>query len=328
MDEHNDDIETSNEPGDDFGNRLHVEQEPDIDDNIGNRLSPVAEEPHIDDDIGNRALGSGPAPSEGSGGGRRRGGRSRGRRRGGKGGQASTESQARQRGGDDDNSRRRGGGRRRDFERAPVSEYVLKSDPEDKRSKALEICTEVLRLCQREAEVSANLVDEAGQPKVVVMVDEADSQNALFTRNSAALSALNFLTNKVVNRFPDDRIRLVVHTSSGSAPSRRRERLATEDSEAIAAMALRLADLAVQNKQVLSVAPMRSELRRVIHVSLENHDTVITMSEGEGAFRKLLIVPKSMLPMTAETPRAAQDVAAPIIEANTDSDQQSSPEAE
>ena len=279
------------EPGDSVGNRYHYEEtQQEVDDDIGNRLSPSAPDVQLDDDIGNRAQQENDGPQRARGQGRRRNKRKNDRPLNSN---------------DRDRDQRRGGHRprRNSFARAPITEYVLKSDPEDKRSRAEEICTEIVRLSQREAQVSAELVDENGQPKVVVMVAESDPNNALFTRNSAALSALNFLTNKVVNRFPDDRIRLVVHTNSGSGPGRRRERVDEAERQATEAMAQDLAAQAVKTKRILSVAPMRSELRRVIHLLLENHEQVTTMSEGEGAFRKLLIVPKSMLPEQDEPPQ-------------------------
>ncbi len=302
----------SDEPGDSLGNRYQEEQAPEIDDDIGNRLAPVEAEAHIDDDIGNRAQ----APERAL----QRQGRGRGRGRGRRNNKRKADGEQRGRSRRDGRSDgRRGAGRsqRQRHERAPHSEYVLKSDPEDKRSKALETCTEIVRLCQREAQVTAELVDENGQPKVVVMVSENDSENALFMRNSAALSALNFLTNKVVNRFPDDRIRLVVHTSSGSAGGRRRERVSDEERQATEAMARELAAQAVRTGRILSVAPMRSELRRVIHLSLEKHDDVVTMSEGEGAFRKLLIVPRSMIPQAEpeESTASAQSDGAGDVDA-------------
>lgn len=312
------DYSPADESGDNMGNNFHQETAPDIDDNIGNRLSPSTPEVHIDDDIGNRAPvenhGSGRGRSQGRGRNRRnndRSARGRGRSRG--------RDQDREQGRNQDRNQGRGGGRprRNSFERAPITEYVLKSDPEDKRSKAEEICTEIVRLSQREAQVSAELVDENGQPKVVVMVAESDPNDALFARNSAALSALNFLTNKVVNRFPDDRIRLVVHTNSASSSGRRRERVDEAERQATEAMAKDLAEQALKTQRILSVAPMRSELRRVIHLFLENHELVTTMSEGEGAFRKLLIVPKSMLPEQEAAPQAQESQKADSTQADS-----------
>lgn len=291
-------------PGDNIGNLRPSDDDLVADDNIGNRRDPN-EEQFVADDIGNRTEQRGRPPRGqggpgGRGGGGGTGGGGRGRRRG--------RRRPRQ-----DREQTRGPSRPMPAE--PPARYVLKSDPEEKRAAAERVCGEIVRLCQRQAEVKAELVEESGQPKVVVVVTEQGDDSPLFTRNSAALSALNFLTNKVVNRFPDDRIRLVVHVHSvgGPPPSERAPREPRQRDAATEAMALRLAEHAVRVNRVLSIAPIRSDLRRVVHVTLESNPDVVTMSEGEGAFRKLLIVPRALLKRGREEERA--ETAAPVPEA-------------
>jgi hypothetical protein len=89
--------------------------------------------------------------------------------------------------------------------------YTLKSDPEVKREAALKAVEEVLRNAGRAAaKASARVVQEPSGPRVVVEVDDKAGDGPLFPRGSAALLALTFLVNKIINRFPDDRIRLSV----------------------------------------------------------------------------------------------------------------------
>ncbi|MFH1810799.1 MAG: R3H domain-containing nucleic acid-binding protein [Pseudomonadota bacterium] len=298
------------EPDDNIGNRVRQADENALADDIGNRRRPTDEGPHIDDDIGNRqhrgggrpgpsqSQSQGPSQGQGPAGGKRR---RRRRRRGDGRGDGRVEGRSEAPGAE---RAPRPARSRDDDDDGPSTNYVLKSDPEVKRASAEDVCRAIVKLCQREATIQAELVEESGQPKVVVLVSEQGSDAPLFTRNSAALSALNFLTNKVVNRFPDDRIRLVVHVQhaagvGSSAGGPRSATLAGPEEEALRSMALKLADHAVKANRVLSLAPMKSDARRIVHVTLETHPDVVTMSEGEGGARKLLVVPRAKLPEAA-----------------------------
>jgi hypothetical protein len=88
--------------------------------------------------------------------------------------------------------------------------YQLKSDPEDKRKAALAATLEILKHAGRSGDVTAKVVQETHGPRVVVEIADKGTDGPLFARSSAALSALTFLVNKIINRYPDDRIRLSI----------------------------------------------------------------------------------------------------------------------
>lgn len=110
-----------------------------------------------------------------------------------------------------------------DFEEDDRFEYVLKSDPEQKRKDAHEAVANVLAGAGREAVVKSRVLDDDNRPKVIVTIEEKGpaasldaerrgegSEEPLFVLGNAALMSLNYLVNKIVNRFPDDRIRLAI----------------------------------------------------------------------------------------------------------------------
>lgn len=110
-----------------------------------------------------------------------------------------------------------------DFEEDDRFEYVLKSDAQSKCDAAREAVHSVLMYAQREAIVEARVIEDRDRPKVVVTIDEKgpaaslaaeqrseSADQPLFVLGNAALMALNYLVNKVVNRYPDDRIRLAI----------------------------------------------------------------------------------------------------------------------
>jgi hypothetical protein len=114
-----------------------------------------------------------------------------------------------------------------DFEEDDRFDYTLKSTPEQKRAEALRFVDDVLRECGRNAIVQARIIEDGDKPKLLVTIEEkgpharlpaeripGDASEPLFVMGNAALMSLNYLVNKVVNRYPDDRIRLAVLPAS------------------------------------------------------------------------------------------------------------------
>ncbi len=110
-----------------------------------------------------------------------------------------------------------------DFDEDDRFEYVLSSDPEQKRLAAEGTVKSILEKSGRLAEVRSVLLKNDSRLCVLVVMDEQGlhprissgnrSENAdkpLFVRGSVELTALNFIVNKIVNRYPNDRIRLAV----------------------------------------------------------------------------------------------------------------------
>ena len=110
-----------------------------------------------------------------------------------------------------------------DFEEDDRFEYTLKTPADQKRADAERCVREIVEAAGRDATVAARLIEDGTRPKVLVTVEErgpastlpperraANASDALFAMGNAALSSLNYLANKVVNRFPDDRIRLAI----------------------------------------------------------------------------------------------------------------------
>ena len=114
-----------------------------------------------------------------------------------------------------------------DFEEDDRFDYTLKSTPEQKRAEALRFVDDVLRESGRNAIVQARIIEDGDKPKLLVTIEEKgphgklpaerippDASEPLFVMGNAALMSLNYLANKVVNRYPDDRIRLAVLPAS------------------------------------------------------------------------------------------------------------------
>lgn len=110
-----------------------------------------------------------------------------------------------------------------DFEEDDRFEYTLKTTAEQKRADAETCVRDIVTQAGRDATVVARLIEDGTRPKVLVTVEErgaaaslpaerraASAAEPLFVMGNGALMSLNYLVNKIVNRFPDDRIRLAI----------------------------------------------------------------------------------------------------------------------
>jgi len=100
-------------------------------------------------------------------------------------------------------------------------------------------------------------------------------------KKGMTLDALQFLLNKIVNRFPDGRRHVVV--DSGDYRERH--------DNGLISMARREAKRVVTEGEVVTLEPMSARDRRVIHLSLAKFEGVTTASQGQGMQRRIQIMP-------------------------------------
>ena len=62
--------------------------------------------------------------------------------------------------------------------------------------------------------------------------------------------------------------------------------------DSLVELAHRLGEKAIRTRKTITVDPMSPHDRRIIHLTLGSVPGVTTRSEGEGAFRRLLIIPQ------------------------------------
>ncbi len=145
-----------------------------------------------------------------------------------------------------------------------------------KAEEAREVLEDILEFMDLEADVDLREDDE----KIILDVSGPDSGRAI-GKKGQTLDALQFLVNKIVNRFPDGRRHIVV--DSGDYRDRH--------DKGLEAMARREAKRAVEMGKVITLKPMSARDRRVIHLSLAKFEGVSTASQGEGMQRRIQIIP-------------------------------------
>jgi spoIIIJ-associated protein len=176
---------------------------------------------------------------------------------------------------------------------APVRESrpaVSLNPPSEKGPAAKKVMQDILRLIGLEGEVTF----EENEESVLLNVSGSEYE-VIVGKDGEVLGALQFLVNKIVNRFPDDR-KLVVLDAEGFRG--RRE-------QTLGRLARRLGDKAVSSGKVIRLSPMAAQDRRLIHLALRDNRKVSTRSEGGGNFRRLLIIPAGFAGLPAEAPQSA-----------------------
>jgi spoIIIJ-associated protein len=106
--------------------------------------------------------------------------------------------------------------------------------------------------------------------------------NNLIGRRGETLASLQYITRLIASRQLQRRANVIIDVDGYK--SRR--------SQMLRGLALRMADQAIQQKRVISLEPMPPHERRIIHLTLREHEHVTTRSVGEGDGRKVTIVPK------------------------------------
>jgi spoIIIJ-associated protein len=104
----------------------------------------------------------------------------------------------------------------------------------------------------------------------------------LIGKHGQTLDALQYLTNIVANKDSSRRIKVVLDVENYR---KRRE-------ETLTRLALRLADRVKHRREKVVLEPMNPQERKVIHMTLQNDGRIITYSEGEEPFRRVVIALK------------------------------------
>lgn len=165
--------------------------------------------------------------------------------------------------------------------RPAVTPTVAEGDAE---AKATAVCGDLLRhLGYPEAriELQAGLLPEDMEdddPATVLSIRGGGSER-LLTRDAEPLYALQFLTRMVVSQQTGEWTHVLLDVDGD-----RRRRV-----KELVAMAEQSADLVERDGRPVSLPPMSAYDRRVVHIALRDHPSIITQSIGQGDRRKITV---------------------------------------
>ena len=165
----------------------------------------------------------------------------------------------------------------------PVAIEVIEADPEEK-SMALEVMNTLLDKMDVDAELSASISepDDVTGRKVNIIDVEGEDLGVLIGPRGETLNAVQYIARLMVGNQMQKRASFVVDVEGYR---KRRE-------QALSRLAERMAKKVVSRRRPVSLEPMPPHERRIIHMTLRDHDEVYTQSSGEGKRRKVRILPK------------------------------------
>ena len=129
----------------------------------------------------------------------------------------------------------------------------------------------------------ARIDTKATEDEICFFIGGEDSKKFIGHRGET-LDAIQTLVSQVVNDKREEKEHVRV-TVDADFYRERRKRILT-------ALAKRVAMDAYENKAEISLEPMNSYERRIVHGALQNSDYATTRSEGEGKDRHVVVVPK------------------------------------
>ncbi|HPD60469.1 MAG TPA: RNA-binding cell elongation regulator Jag/EloR [Thermodesulfobacteriota bacterium] len=163
--------------------------------------------------------------------------------------------------------------------KAKIKTWLIQDTVEEKKKKAQNFLTEILRLAKIPSSVEAELID-----KKVFLTIKGDGSGLLIGKKGQTLDALQYLVSKMVNQKPEDRIPIIVDTENYR--HRREAKLAI--------IAQKLGSQAKRQKKPVATELLNPQERRVIYLTLQNHPDLTAKSEGEGKLKKVIISPRNL----------------------------------
>jgi len=123
-------------------------------------------------------------------------------------------------------------------------------------------------------------VEEGSRAKVTIQ-DDANS-GLLIGREGQTLAAVQYLVNRIVaNKWPEP---VKVQVDTGDYRERQDDNLRQ--------LAQHLAEKVRNQGKPQSTRPLSSYHRRVVHLALQEDETVTTRSKGDGPLKRVLILPR------------------------------------
>lgn len=169
------------------------------------------------------------------------------------------------------------------FISSPEEEYTGPLDEDAEVGKV--VLTELLEKMAVRASVVVRRAQSSGEGETapwLLDVTGSGDLSMLIGRRGETLASLQYITRLITSRELQRRANIVVDV--GGYKARRTGKLND--------LAQRMADQAVNEGRTMTLEPMPPYERRIIHLALRSREDVTTRSIGEGAARKVTIVPK------------------------------------
>jgi spoIIIJ-associated protein len=118
-------------------------------------------------------------------------------------------------------------------------------------------------------------------PEKIILDIEGDNSGLLIGKRGQNIDALQYILNKAINKFDNGHKMILI--DSGEYRKRREEFLL--------GLAEKIRERVKKTLKPVSLAHMNAHDRRLIHLVLQEDESLITQSRGEGKYRKIVILP-------------------------------------
>jgi spoIIIJ-associated protein len=127
--------------------------------------------------------------------------------------------------------------------------------------------------------VSSVTVEE--KEEAIILNIQGDGSGLLIGKRGQNLDAIQYIVNKAVHDSTNGNKMIVIDTEEYR---KRRE-------ESLLALAARIGEKVRKTRKPVTVGHMNAHDRRVIHMAMQNDETLTTKSRGDGEYRKIVILP-------------------------------------
>jgi len=165
-------------------------------------------------------------------------------------------------------------------------------------AELIALATEIMqRLLTPILEQEPKMEIEGTASRVNVCIQDEEHSGLLIGREGQTLAALQYLANRIMARRWESPVRVQINTGE----------YREKQDDGLRKMALYLADKAKNLGRPQSTKPLSSYHRRVIHLTLQEDDTIQTRSKGDGPMKRVIIVPRRPKGDAAAKPEVQAD---------------------
>jgi spoIIIJ-associated protein len=115
----------------------------------------------------------------------------------------------------------------------------------------------------------------------IIITIEGDGSGLLIGKGGQTLDAIQYIVNKAVSRNGRELKRIILDT----------ENYRDKKMKNLVALAEKVGEKVRRTKKPIALNPMNAHDRRIVHLALQNEKGIITKSRGEGALRKIIVIP-------------------------------------
>lgn len=172
------------------------------------------------------------------------------------------------------------------FEKAVEKEVKEEVKKETKlvevQPQTIEAVEDFLKNTMKAMDMEVELKTEIDQDGALCVDMSGEHMGILIGKRGQTLDSLQYLANRVANKHQEGYVRVKLDTENYRA---RRE-------ETLRHLAKNIAHKVKRNRRPVALEPMNPYERRIIHSALQSDPYVMTHSEGEEPFRKIVITLK------------------------------------